>query len=73
MYANVEPNIRLKRKVSTIELSQRQKSILEYAKKDGPITGDQLAAHFNVSRAALRADLAILTMSGMLSARPRVG
>ena len=56
-----------------IELSQRQQSILEYAQKEGPITGDELASRFHVSRAALRADLAILTMSGLLSARPRVG
>ena len=56
-----------------IELSQRQQSILEFAQKEGPITGDELASRFHVSRAALRADLAILTMSGLLSARPRVG
>lgn len=61
------------RQVRIIELSQRQQSILEYAQKEGPITGDELASRFHVSRAALRADLAILTMSGLLSARPRVG
>jgi len=59
--------------VRTIELNQRQQSILEYARKEGPITGDELASRFHVSRAALRADLAILTMAGLLSARPRVG
>ena len=56
-----------------IELSQRQRHILEFAQAEGPITGDELASRFHVSRAALRADLAELTMSGMLSARPRVG
>lgn len=59
--------------MNIIELTQRQKSILDYAKKDGPITGEELASRFQVSRAALRADLAILTMAGLLSARPRVG
>ncbi len=57
----------------TIELSPRQKKILELAKEHGPITGETLAEHLSVTRAALRPDLAILTMSGLLDARPRVG
>ncbi|MGI6358117.1 MAG: helix-turn-helix transcriptional regulator [Bacillota bacterium] len=56
-----------------MELSPRQKQILELAKAGGPITGEELASHLNVTRAALRPDLAILTMSGLLTARPRVG
>lgn len=32
-----------------------------------------MAANLKVSRAALRSDLAVLTMSGLLGARPRVG
>lgn len=39
----------------------------------GPITGQQIAEKLQLSRAALRSDLAILTMSGMLGARPKVG
>lgn len=39
----------------------------------GPITGEHIADRLNLSRAALRPDLAILTMSGLLGARPRVG
>ncbi len=42
-------------------------------KTHGPITGEQIADKLNLSRAALRPDLAILTMSGLLGARPRVG
>lgn len=57
----------------TIELSPRQHKILELAKAEGPITGEELAGHLNVTRAALRSDLAILTMSGLLDSRPRVG
>ncbi len=42
-------------------------------KRDGPITGEQIAEKLNLTRATLRPDLAILTMSGLLEARPRVG
>jgi len=59
--------------VVSIELSARQKKILELAKQLGPITGEELANHLSVTRAALRPDLAILTMAGLLDARPRVG
>lgn len=56
-----------------IELSPRQQQIVDLAKERGPITGEELARHLSVTRAALRPDLAILTMSGLLKARPRVG
>jgi len=56
-----------------IELNKRQEIILEIVKKEGPITGENIADRLSLSRAALRADLAILTMSGLLDARPRVG
>lgn len=56
-----------------IELSKRQEAILAIVKDYGPITGEEIAGRLNLSRAALRPDLAILTMSGLLGARPRVG
>ncbi len=56
-----------------IDLSERQKDILDIVKTAGPISGEEIAARLNVSRAALRPYLAILTMSGLLAARPRVG
>lgn len=56
-----------------IELSRRQEAILAIVKEFGPITGEDIADRLNLSRAALRPDLAILTMSGLLGARPRVG
>lgn len=56
-----------------INLSQRQKKILEIVKTSGPISGEEIASRLNVSRAALRPCLAVLTMSGLLEARPRVG
>ena len=56
-----------------IALSSRQKRIAEIVRLDGPITGEHIAARLNVTRAALRSDLAILVMSGILDARPKVG
>ncbi|MDF0727206.1 helix-turn-helix transcriptional regulator [Cytobacillus sp. S13-E01] len=59
--------------VITIELNKRQERILQIVKDDGPITGEHIADRLNLTRATLRPDLAILTMSGYLDARPRVG
>ncbi|OYD07682.1 helix-turn-helix transcriptional regulator [Paludifilum halophilum] len=56
-----------------MELSQRQEKILNIVKDEGPITGERIAEKLNLTRATLRPDLAILTMSGFLDARPRVG
>jgi len=56
-----------------LELTRRQETILEIVKKSGPITGEQIAEKLSLTRATLRPDLAILTMSGLLEARPRVG
>lgn len=59
--------------VNIIELSDRQAKILEIVKSQEPITGEKIAELLNVTRAALRPDLAVLTMSGYLEAKPRVG
>ena len=56
-----------------ILLTPRQERIIEMVKAGGPLTGEQLAERVGVSRAALRPDLAILIMSGVLDARPKVG
>ncbi|SMB93014.1 CBS domain-containing protein [Thermanaeromonas toyohensis ToBE] len=56
-----------------MQLSPRQEKIVEIVKRHGPITSHQIAEMLNLTRAALRPDLAILTMSGILEARPRVG
>ena len=56
-----------------LALSTRQKKIAEIVKEHGPITGEHIAAQLKVTRAALRSDLAILVMSGILDARPKVG
>ncbi|KAJ53870.1 CBS domain-containing protein [Clostridium tetanomorphum] len=56
-----------------IKLSQRQEEIIKLVKGHEPITSEQLAKKLNVTRAALRPDLAILTMTGILEAKPKVG
>ena len=56
-----------------IQLTNRQHIIIDIVKKHQPITGEQIAEKLNVTRATLRPDLAILTMSGILEARPKVG
>ncbi|MEK4564528.1 helix-turn-helix transcriptional regulator [Alkalihalobacillus sp. FSL R5-0424] len=56
-----------------MELSSRQELILSIVKENGPITGEHIAERLSLTRATLRPDLAILTMSGYLDARPRVG
>ena len=56
-----------------MKLSERQEEIIRLAKKGQPVTSEALAEKLGVTRAALRADLAILTMIGVLDARPKVG
>ena len=56
-----------------MELNKRQELIVQIVKENGPITGEHIADQLNLTRATLRPDLAILTMSGYLDARPRVG
>ncbi|MDQ6598987.1 helix-turn-helix transcriptional regulator [Bacillus salipaludis] len=61
------------RRAEVIKLTKRQDEILQIVKASGPITGKEIAEKLSLTRAALRPDLAILTMSGNLDARPRVG
>ncbi|GAB6273675.1 MAG: helix-turn-helix transcriptional regulator [Peptococcaceae bacterium] len=56
-----------------MELTKRQESILEIVKEEGPITGEQIAERLSINKATLRSDMAVLTMFGLLGARPRVG
>lgn len=56
-----------------IQLTERQAKIVSYVKLTGPVTSEDIAGQLHVTRATLRPDLAILTMSGILEARPRVG
>ena len=56
-----------------MKLSERQEEIIRLVKNGQPVTSEALAEKLGVTRAALRADLAILTMIGVLDARPKVG
>ncbi|WP_026885453.1 helix-turn-helix transcriptional regulator [Clostridium beijerinckii] len=56
-----------------MKLSPRQEEIVCLVKENAPITSEALAEKIGVTRAALRADLAVLTMIGTLDARPKVG
>lgn len=56
-----------------MQLSKRQLQIVEIVKENQPISGDSIASQLGLSRATLRSDLSILTMTGLLDARPKVG
>ncbi|WP_432409294.1 helix-turn-helix transcriptional regulator [Wukongibacter sp. M2B1] len=56
-----------------IEFNSRQRRIIEIVKNNEPITSENIADKLNLTRATLRPDFAILTMSGILEARPKVG
>lgn len=56
-----------------IKLSDRQHHIVEIVKEEQPITSEKIAEKLNLTRATLRPDLSILTMTGILDARPKVG
>lgn len=56
-----------------MKLTPRQEEIVRLVKEGQPVTSEVLATKLGVTRAALRPDLAILTMIGVLDARPKVG
>jgi len=56
-----------------VKLSQRQEQIAQIVREEGPVTGSAIAEHLEVTRSALRSDLSVLTMLGVLDARPNVG
>lgn len=56
-----------------MELSKRQKKIIEIVKENEPISGDSIAKKLGLTKPTLRSDLAVLTMTGILDARPKVG
>lgn len=56
-----------------LKLSERQENIVDIVKKYQPITSVDIADKLNVNRSTLRNDLSVLTMFGILNARPKVG
>lgn len=56
-----------------INLSERQKKIIEIVKNNSPISSKEIAKELDLTRGALRSDLSVLTMSNILEAKPKVG
>ncbi len=56
-----------------IKLSDRQNKIIQIIEKEQPITGESIADKIGLTRATLRPDLAVLSMCGMIDAKPKVG
>ncbi|MGT2959017.1 transcriptional regulator [Streptococcus bovimastitidis] len=59
--------------MSIIQLTKRQEEISQIVQEHQPITGEKIAEYLKVTRAALRSDLVVLTMIGLLDAKPKVG
>ena len=59
--------------MTIIQLNPRQLKIIDIVKENEPIKSESIAYILNLNRATLRSDLAILTMTGILDARPKVG
>ncbi len=56
-----------------MKFSERQKKIMKIVKESEPVKGQDIAEYLNLKRSTLRPDLSLLTMAGMLEARPKVG
>ena len=56
-----------------MNFSERQVKIISIVKNNEPISGEEIAKNLGVAKATLRNDLAILTMTGVLAAKPKVG
>ncbi len=59
--------------MNTIQLNERQEKIIEIVKENEPITSEAIAKELKLTRSTIRPDLSILTMAGILDARPKVG
>jgi CBS domain-containing protein len=56
-----------------MELSNRQKEIIEIVKEKQPVKSNEISEQLNINRATIRPDLKILTMMGILEAKRKVG
>lgn len=59
--------------VNAIRFNERQETIIEIVRENEPITSEAIATKLKLTRSTIRPDLSILTMSGILDARPKVG
>lgn len=56
-----------------LEFSARQQEIITIVKQNEPISADEIGKRLGLVKATLRSDLAVLTMTGVLDAKPKVG
>ncbi|MDX8336389.1 MULTISPECIES: helix-turn-helix transcriptional regulator [Cetobacterium] len=56
-----------------MQLTERQKEIVEIIKKHGPITGDEIAKMIYITRSALRTDFSILKKMSIIKSKQKVG
>ncbi|MGL5544238.1 MAG: helix-turn-helix transcriptional regulator [Cetobacterium sp.] len=56
-----------------MQLTERQKEIVEIIKKHGPITGDEIAKMIYITRSALRTDFSILRKMSIIKSKQKVG
>lgn len=56
-----------------MDISERQKQIVDIVKKNQPITGDEIGKKLSLTRSALRTDFSILTKKGVLKSKPKIG
>lgn len=74
LFFNSSPIVHIVRNgVINIKLSDRQNLIIEIIEKYQPITGESIAEKIGLTRATLRPDLAVLSMCGLVDAKPKVG
>ncbi|WDM23732.1 CBS domain-containing protein [Paenibacillus polymyxa] len=63
----------LYKEVIIIQLSERQREIVDIVRRLAPVTGDKIAETLGLTRPTLRSDLALLVMLGLVDAKPKVG
>ncbi len=56
-----------------MQLTERQKEIVEIIKKHGPIKGDDIAKMIYITRSALRTDFSILKKMSIIKSKQKVG
>lgn len=56
-----------------MELTDRQQQIIAIVKEYEPISGVVIAEKLGLTKSTIRSDLAVLTMTGILDAKPKVG
>lgn len=56
-----------------MDLTKRQQHIIDIVKNNEPITGNDIAERLGIAKSTIRSDLAVLTLTGILDGRPKVG